>query len=113
MITGVNIEYYFSFQNGKNAASLTLAEQYISAFKHLAKTNNTLILPANTGDISSLVAQALSVYNTVSSQNLDSHAVNANDFTVKTNNINLGDAAGDTKERKKHQSSNVPKIDIE
>ncbi|XP_037937220.1 stomatin-like protein 2, mitochondrial [Teleopsis dalmanni] len=51
--------------DGKNAASLTLAEQYITAFKNLAKTSNTLILPSNPGDVSSMVAQALSVYNTV------------------------------------------------
>uniref|UniRef100_A0A1B0BIA7 Band 7 domain-containing protein n=1 Tax=Glossina palpalis gambiensis TaxID=67801 RepID=A0A1B0BIA7_9MUSC len=60
--------------NGKNAASLTLAEQYISAFKHLAKTNNTLILPSNAGDISSLVTQAMSVYKTVSAQSVESIA---------------------------------------
>lgn len=42
---------------GPNAASLSIAEQYVSAFNKLAKTNNTLILPANAGDVSSLVAQ--------------------------------------------------------
>ncbi|KAI5643040.1 stomatin-like protein 2, mitochondrial [Phthorimaea operculella] len=54
----------------KHAASLTLAEQYVSAFNKLARTNNTLILPANAGDVSSLVAQAMSIYSTVSAQNL-------------------------------------------
>ncbi|XP_013109418.1 stomatin-like protein 2, mitochondrial [Stomoxys calcitrans] len=99
--------------NGKNAASLTLAEQYISAFKHLAKTNNTLILPANTGDISSLVAQALSVYQTVSSQNIESQAMNANDFSLKSSTLNQSDGISDSKERKKLQTANVSKIDIE
>lgn len=42
---------------GPNAASLSVAEQYVQAFNKLAKTNNTLILPANAGDVSSLVAQ--------------------------------------------------------
>lgn len=42
---------------GPNAASLSIAEQYVHAFNKLAKTNNTLILPANVGDISSLVSQ--------------------------------------------------------
>uniref|UniRef100_A0A1A9WP62 Band 7 domain-containing protein n=1 Tax=Glossina brevipalpis TaxID=37001 RepID=A0A1A9WP62_9MUSC len=63
--------------NGKNAASLTLAEQYISAFKHLAKTNNTLILPSNAGDITSLVTQALSVYKAVSAQSVETIAETA------------------------------------
>ena len=44
---------------GPNAASLAVAESYVSAFENLARTNNTLILPANTGDVSSMVAQVL------------------------------------------------------
>ncbi len=44
-------------QNGVNAASLAVAEQYVQAFSKLAKTNNTLILPEKTGDISSMVAK--------------------------------------------------------
>jgi len=50
---------------GSNAASLILAEKYIEAFKNLAKTNNTMILPSNTGDITNIVAQAMGVYKTV------------------------------------------------
>lgn len=54
-------------RNGKNAASLFVAEQYVNAFNKLARTNNTLILPSNVGDISSLVGQAMSIYSTISS----------------------------------------------
>lgn len=43
---------------GSNAAALTIAEQYVGAFENLARTNNTLILPANANDISSMVTQA-------------------------------------------------------
>ncbi|XP_014220462.1 stomatin-like protein 2, mitochondrial [Trichogramma pretiosum] len=53
---------------GKNAASLAVAEQYIHAFDKLAKTNNTIIIPKNVGDISSFVAQAMSIYKHVSPQ---------------------------------------------
>jgi regulator of protease activity HflC (stomatin/prohibitin superfamily) len=49
-------------QGGSEAVSLRVAEQYIDAFSHLAKTNNTILLPANTGDAGSMVAQALSVF---------------------------------------------------
>jgi len=49
--------------NGSNAASLAVAEKYVSAFQELARTNNTLILPSNTGDVSSMVAQAMGIYN--------------------------------------------------
>ncbi|CAG9862298.1 unnamed protein product [Phyllotreta striolata] len=56
---------------GPNAASLSIAEQYVNAFNKLARTNNTLILPANTGDVSGLVAQAMSIYpSLINSQDL-------------------------------------------
>ncbi|XP_034107114.1 stomatin-like protein 2, mitochondrial [Drosophila albomicans] len=58
--------------DGQSAASLTLAEQYIEAFKKLAKTNNTMILPSNPGDVTGFVAQAMAVYNHVSKPNNNS-----------------------------------------
>lgn len=36
-----------------------MAEQYVSAFSHLAKESNTILLPSNTGDISGMVTQVL------------------------------------------------------
>lgn len=51
---------------GNRAASLSIAEQYVQAFNKLAKTNNTLILPSNVGDVSNLVGQAMSIYSKVS-----------------------------------------------
>ena len=44
-------------ENGHNAAGLAVAEKYVTAFQELARTNNTLILPANTGDVSGMVGQ--------------------------------------------------------
>ncbi|CAG9123571.1 unnamed protein product [Plutella xylostella] len=61
-------------RESKYAASLTLAEQYVGAFNKLARTNNTLILPANAGDVSNLVAQAMSIYSTVSAHNTSDHS---------------------------------------
>lgn len=43
--------------NGSQAASLTVAEQYVEAFSKLAKTSNTLMLPENTGNVASMVSQ--------------------------------------------------------
>uniref|UniRef100_A0A8C9RM37 Stomatin-like protein 2, mitochondrial n=1 Tax=Scleropages formosus TaxID=113540 RepID=A0A8C9RM37_SCLFO len=43
--------------NGNAAASYSVAEQYVSAFSNLAKESNTILLPSNTGDISSMVTQ--------------------------------------------------------
>ncbi|XP_057307087.1 stomatin-like protein stl-1 isoform X2 [Hydractinia symbiolongicarpus] len=51
---------------GNQAAALSVAEQYINAFGNLAKTSNTVVLPANVGDVSSMVAQAMAVYSSIS-----------------------------------------------
>jgi len=50
---------------GEKAVALKLAEQYIEAFSNLAKESNTVLLPAQTGDAGSMVAQALSVFNAI------------------------------------------------
>ncbi|XP_070845794.1 stomatin-like protein 2, mitochondrial [Chaetodon trifascialis] len=52
-------------QNGNAAASLSVAEQYVSAFSKLAKESNTILLPSNTGDISGMVTQAMTIYGTL------------------------------------------------
>lgn len=50
-----------SLTGGETAANLRIAEKYIAEFGNLAKENNTMIIPANMGDISSLVATVMSV----------------------------------------------------
>ncbi|POI23631.1 hypothetical protein CIB84_012621 [Bambusicola thoracicus] len=52
-------------QHGSAAASLSVAEQYVSAFSKLAKDSNTVLLPTNTGDVTHMVAQALGIYTTL------------------------------------------------
>jgi hypothetical protein len=51
---------------GSDAAALRVAEQYLAAFSQIAKTGNTLLLPASTHDPAGMVAQALSIYKAVS-----------------------------------------------
>jgi regulator of protease activity HflC (stomatin/prohibitin superfamily) len=46
---------------GADAVNLKVAEQYVAAFGQLAKTNNSIIVPANLGDISGLIATAMQV----------------------------------------------------
>ncbi|MDQ9171541.1 SPFH domain-containing protein [Oxalobacteraceae bacterium R-40] len=46
---------------GSDAVNLKVAEQYVNAFAQLAKTNNSIIVPANLGDMSGLIASALHV----------------------------------------------------
>jgi regulator of protease activity HflC (stomatin/prohibitin superfamily) len=44
---------------GQQAVQLRVAEQYIAKFGELAKTNNTLILPASVSDVGSMIAVAM------------------------------------------------------
>jgi regulator of protease activity HflC (stomatin/prohibitin superfamily) len=46
---------------GIQAVNLRVAEEYIAQFGNLAKTTNTLILPANVADVAGLIATAMSV----------------------------------------------------
>ena len=50
-------------QGGMTAVNLQVAEKYISAFNDLARTNNTLIVPANLGDMSTLISSAMKIIN--------------------------------------------------
>jgi regulator of protease activity HflC (stomatin/prohibitin superfamily) len=46
---------------GKEALNFKVAEQYIEAFGNMAKTNNSLIVPSNLADITTLVNSALTI----------------------------------------------------
>lgn len=52
-----------SEDNGLNAVNLRIAEQYLTEFGKLAKSNNTMILPSNLTDVAGIVATATSVFN--------------------------------------------------
>lgn len=45
---------------GAEAANLEVAKKYLEEFGKLAKENNTMILPANLGDVASMVATVMS-----------------------------------------------------
>jgi regulator of protease activity HflC (stomatin/prohibitin superfamily) len=48
-------------KGGAEAVQLKVAEQMVAQFGHLAKTTNTMILPANFGDMSSMIATAMNI----------------------------------------------------
>src|SRR5688572_19500149 len=48
-------------QGGMEAVQLRVAEQYIEQFGRLAKSSNTLVLPANAADVGSMIALAMQV----------------------------------------------------
>ncbi len=46
---------------GMEAVQLRLAEKYIEQFGNLARTGNTMIVPSNVADVSSMLASAMSI----------------------------------------------------
>ncbi|CAD6539293.1 Protein QmcA [Paraburkholderia hiiakae] len=50
-------------QGGMDAVNLKVAEQYVNAFANLAKQGNTLIVPGNMSDLSTMIASALTIVN--------------------------------------------------
>lgn len=50
-------------EGGMNAVNLRIAEQYLSEFGKLAKTNNSMIVPADLSDIAGVISSITSVLN--------------------------------------------------
>jgi regulator of protease activity HflC (stomatin/prohibitin superfamily) len=50
-------------EGGMNAVNLRIAEQYLNEFGKLAKTNNTMIVPADLSDIAGVISSITSVLN--------------------------------------------------
>ena len=57
---------------GSEAVQLRVAEQYIGEFGNLAKSGNSLIVPSNLSDVSSMIASAMSVIKQQSNQDEES-----------------------------------------
>ena len=58
-------------KGGKDAVNLRIAEQYLGEFGKLASANNSLIIPSNLADISSIIATATSVFQSTNKPNPD------------------------------------------
>ena len=57
-----------NLEGGKQAANLEVAKQYVGEFGKLAKESNTLIIPSDVNNISSMIASAMSVIDKVKSK---------------------------------------------
>ena len=59
---------------GREAVNLRIAEQWVSQFGQLAKTNNTMIVPAQLGDVATLVSTVMKSMETMDASNLEEGA---------------------------------------
>ncbi len=55
--------------DGNKAAALRIAEQYVNAFSEIAKETNTVIIPSNFNEPSSIITQALSIFDSIKFSN--------------------------------------------
>jgi regulator of protease activity HflC (stomatin/prohibitin superfamily) len=54
--------------HGEQALQLGVAEKYIESFAEIAKEGNTVVVPSNIADVSSMVTQVLSVMKGINKQ---------------------------------------------
>jgi len=55
-------------EGGKDAVSLRVAEQYVSAWGNIAKKGNTILLPADASNPANMIASAFAIYKNVLKQ---------------------------------------------
>ncbi len=84
--------------NGKDAMHLRIAEHYVEQFGNLARTNNTMIIPANLADVGSMIAMAMKVKDGIAPRNEGS-------------NVELNPSPGTRRVLRFHQSSPELKSD--
>ena len=56
---------------GREAVNLRIAEQWVSQFGQLAKTNNTMIVPAQLGDVATLVSTVMKSMETMDASSME------------------------------------------
>jgi regulator of protease activity HflC (stomatin/prohibitin superfamily) len=59
-------------KEGRDAAALRVAEQWISAWEKIAKESSTVIVPSNPADAAGMVAQGLAIFQKLSSNSQES-----------------------------------------
>ena len=61
---------------GREAVNLRIAEQWVSQFGQLAKTNNTMIVPAQLGDVATLVSTVMKSMETMDASSTEASEKN-------------------------------------
>ena len=64
---------------GREAVNLRIAEQWVSQFGQLAKTNNTMIVPAQLGDVATLVSTVMKSMETMDASSTEEGASEKNE----------------------------------
>jgi len=86
-------------KGGEQAASLRVAEQWVGAWKEMAKKSNTMIVPANPQDPAAMVATAMSVFRQVSDATVTADIPPADGAKSAFHDETFEEASGESPER--------------
>lgn len=78
-----------SSKGGEHAAALRVAEQWVGAWKEMARQSNTIVVPADPGNASAMVSTALSIFKQVNRTELG-------DESLKARSSDAGDRSFDS-----------------
>lgn len=92
--------------SAQNAVSLTVADKYVEAFGKLAKESNTIVIPAQLGDIGGMIAGAMGIYGKVAETQARQARGLAIEAAEDQDRQEREEAKFEKKEKKKH--SKVP-----
>ena len=70
-------------EQGKEAASLRVAEQWVDAWAKIAKESSTIIIPANPSDAAGMVVQGMSIFSKLSQDTKTSPKGHGDSTTLK------------------------------
>jgi regulator of protease activity HflC (stomatin/prohibitin superfamily) len=73
---------------GTDAVALSVAERYVDAFGQLAKKGTTVVVPATTTNVSGMIAQALSIFDSINQQRTTTTTTTTDSDTSESNNNN-------------------------
>ena len=69
-------------RGGADAVSMTVAQQYVEAFGNIARKGNTIVVPADAGNVAGMVAQATSIFREMSRRRGGGGDGNASDAAI-------------------------------
>ncbi|RKP21531.1 stomatin-like protein 2 [Rozella allomycis CSF55] len=70
-------------ENAQKAISLLVADKYMDAFSNLAQKGTTLMLPTSVHDPSSMIAQAINIFDTLTTKRKDMKSIEASNEDKK------------------------------
>lgn len=93
-------------ESAQDAVSLTVADKYVEAFGRLAKESNTIVIPAQLGDMGGMIAGAMGIYGKVA----ETQARQARGLLVEDPEAERGDSKSEKEKEKDKKKGEKVKV---